>query len=82
VRSTADEAFRSSPATPCLSRILGLSNAARLTETGIRIDARPARELGLADGPAPEDEGRRRSLSGAMLDRLPAFAGGERRKPP
>ena len=66
-----------------LPRIRGLSSSVWLTETGVRIDARLARELGLADSLAPEDEARRRTLSdGVLLDRLQALAKGERRTPP
>ena len=110
-----------------LPRILGLSNALWLMESGVRIDVQRARELGfvqeivptggargravelarfiagypqasvrsdrrsvldsgghgLSEGLAREDEARRRSLSdGVMLDRLEAFARGDRPTPP
>lgn len=110
-----------------LPRIVGLSNALWLMESGIRIDVRRAREIGfvqetvptgqalkravtlakhiatypqeslrgdrqlvlesggygLADGLPREDEGRRKSVTnGEMLERLAAFASGERPSPP
>jgi enoyl-CoA hydratase len=110
-----------------LPRILGLSNALWLMESGVRIDVQRAHELGfvqevvptghalaravelaryiagypqasvrsdrrsildsgghgLSQGLALEDDARRRSLSdGVMLDRLQAFAHGDRPTPP
>lgn len=110
-----------------LPRIVGLSNALWLMETGVRFDVQRARELGfvqevvprgqsldrcvelaryiagypqdsirsdrrsvlgsgglaVADALAQEDDARRASLSdGVMLDRLAAFARGDRPTPP
>jgi enoyl-CoA hydratase len=110
-----------------LPRILGVSNALWLMQTGVRIDVQRARELGFVqevvptghaveraielagymagypqasirsdreaildsygrsvdEGLALEDEARRRSLSdGVMLERLQAFARGDRPTPP